>query len=541
MNTSSTTLQTSIPSEISDVHFTSSSQKLVADILARAHELFSENLFEELKSYLLAEQEDQLVTWHIKDRFDYNWLLAEALYATDDLNQAYKFAQEGLDLASGLSNNIQSKANYQIAKFYGDLGLSQDCFHHVLLAYELADEKDPILINGIAVQYARRKNFDESDKWYSRGLKVCEGLVDETSLRSKAILLHNLAESHLNRSNYQKAVEYYSQSLELIPASQKVIKIRIEYNLAACLTYVNEVEKAKKHFQAAADLEASVRQTRCIENKVVYGKILLVEGNLEEAEAVVLESLERVKHEESAVWMPQIYEMLTKIYETQGEFQKALEVSKRHRKVLVERSNIDFDRRMNFMLSKFEHDKVSQEREFYRKQSQMLAENLTAVQAQAQIDALTKVYNRAYFDYISGVMFESLQKTSQPFCLLMIDLDKFKNVNDTFGHLTGDAVLKDAAKLMQSCLRKEDVLARYGGEEFSILLPNTFEQDALAVAEKLRLVIQDYAWTELAEGLKVTSSIGVFECVRSLEFSLDQADKRLYLAKENGRNCVVGS
>jgi diguanylate cyclase (GGDEF)-like protein len=122
--------------------------------------------------------------------------------------------------------------------------------------------------------------------------------------------------------------------------------------------------------------------------------------------------------------------------------------------------------------------------------------------------------------------------------VIIVDIDHFKNVNDTFGHLTGDVILKAVAKVMQGSARKEDVAARFGGEEFIIVLDSCTAHDALVKAEKLRTQIEALH----PEDIAVTASFGVAQLdqdTQRYEDLLKHADTALYIAKEEGRNRVV--
>jgi diguanylate cyclase (GGDEF)-like protein len=133
-------------------------------------------------------------------------------------------------------------------------------------------------------------------------------------------------------------------------------------------------------------------------------------------------------------------------------------------------------------------------------------------------------------------------KKSQNFSLLLLDADKFKNINDTYGHKTGDKVLIELAQICRSSLREDDVVARFGGEEFVIFLNNTDSVSALKVAERLRQnIAADKIFDDKNNAITFTVSIGVVssEKTDSLEILLRQVDDAMYLAKNNGRNCVA--
>ncbi len=159
------------------------------------------------------------------------------------------------------------------------------------------------------------------------------------------------------------------------------------------------------------------------------------------------------------------------------------------------------------------------------------------------IDPLTQLYNRRFFIDSSKTVLEIAKREETPLSLMMIDIDKFKNVNDTYGHQVGDEVLKLLAKTMKSRQRKSDMSCRYGGEEFVILLPKTSITKAEAVAKELRENVQkSYFEMSAQKKIAVTISIGVstvnIENEINIEKALKRADDALYEAKESGRNCV---
>lgn len=162
----------------------------------------------------------------------------------------------------------------------------------------------------------------------------------------------------------------------------------------------------------------------------------------------------------------------------------------------------------------------------------------------AQTDPLTQLLNRrALTERISAEMERALRYDST-LALLMIDLDHFKQVNDTYGHLVGDDVLRDVAQLIGKTIRGMDISARYGGEEFLVLLPETDDVGATAFAERIRVAVEAHAFDSdsLVHPLSLTASVGVavFPAARieSVEDLVARADAALYRAKAEGRNRV---
>jgi diguanylate cyclase (GGDEF)-like protein len=155
-------------------------------------------------------------------------------------------------------------------------------------------------------------------------------------------------------------------------------------------------------------------------------------------------------------------------------------------------------------------------------------------------DYLTELMNRrAFYDRAKTELSRS-QRHGRSVCILMGDVDKFKCINDRYGHDVGDLVLKETAQAFKVCLRDEDLKVRWGGEEFLAFLPETNTEGALAAAEKLRKYIEDKEISAAGNTIRVTISIGVAQKgERDLEEAIKGADSALYEAKTTGRNKVV--
>ncbi|RUM43757.1 MAG: diguanylate cyclase response regulator [Hydrogenimonas sp.] len=158
-------------------------------------------------------------------------------------------------------------------------------------------------------------------------------------------------------------------------------------------------------------------------------------------------------------------------------------------------------------------------------------------------DSMTKLYNRRYFSEISMELFALAKRENRPLSLIMLDIDKFKTINDTYGHKVGDEAIIALGNLLRKAKRKSDVACRLGGEEFVLLLPNTAYKDAKKVAEKIRKRVEK-SKIPYDEGktLSFTISLGVaevdFEHEDQIEPALKRADDALYEAKKSGRNRV---
>jgi two-component system, cell cycle response regulator len=158
----------------------------------------------------------------------------------------------------------------------------------------------------------------------------------------------------------------------------------------------------------------------------------------------------------------------------------------------------------------------------------------------AQIDGLTGSWNRQYLDARLASELSLCRRTSRPLSCLMLDIDRFKHINDTYGHPFGDVVIRAVAQAVTAAVRTEDVVCRYGGEEFAILLPNTTASAALALGERLRQAVAGLVLRCDHDDVTVTCSVGVANLVAEPAPSiLELADRALYEAKRGGRNRVV--
>ena len=159
----------------------------------------------------------------------------------------------------------------------------------------------------------------------------------------------------------------------------------------------------------------------------------------------------------------------------------------------------------------------------------------------AQRDELTKLFNRREFQRILLEEWDRAVRFAHPFSLVMVDIDHFKRINDTYGHQTGDEVLRHVSSLLAGQVRNVDRVARYGGEEFAVLLPGCSPADATKVAESIRLKVEQ--WSDKPGVTTVSIGVASITPVVTMEWSglVEAADKALYTAKRNGRNQSVAA
>lgn len=155
-------------------------------------------------------------------------------------------------------------------------------------------------------------------------------------------------------------------------------------------------------------------------------------------------------------------------------------------------------------------------------------------------DSLTKIYNRRFGLKRLSEEISRSNRTNHDLAVMLVDIDDFKNINDTFGHVAGDYTLSSFTRVIESQLRKEDVFMRYGGEEFLVILPETNQDGAMVVAEKIRNMIASSIFSYQDKEYQITVSIGIAmypkKRVDEVNTLIDIADKNLYTSKRNGKN-----
>jgi len=163
------------------------------------------------------------------------------------------------------------------------------------------------------------------------------------------------------------------------------------------------------------------------------------------------------------------------------------------------------------------------------------------LQKLAITDGLTKLYNSRSFYTQLELEVDRFNRYKHPLSLLLLDIDNFKEYNDSYGHLEGDKVLVRFSQIIKDCLRANDSAYRYGGEEFTVILPETTGDEAKTVAQRIRASLEAEKYTPVpGKVARITISIGVTQCYPKEELStfIRRADKAMYLSKQNGRNRV---
>ena len=198
----------------------------------------------------------------------------------------------------------------------------------------------------------------------------------------------------------------------------------------------------------------------------------------------------------------------------------------------------------------FHHAQLKKTNTFLQQELEKHLNLYEEIKSMALSDGLTNIANRRSFDMFLRTELKRATALCHPVSLIILDLDKFKIFNDTFGHIIGDKLLAQIGQILRKNVRPMDLPARYGGEEFSIILPTTTLEEATLVAEKLRKIIEQSYFPDNAGNFtaKITASFGIATYDPNIiltppdaEKIISIADKALYKAKHNGRNCIFSA
>lgn len=167
--------------------------------------------------------------------------------------------------------------------------------------------------------------------------------------------------------------------------------------------------------------------------------------------------------------------------------------------------------------------------------------NTRRMRSMAMTDELTRLPNRRHILTAAGIAFDAAKRDGRPAAIIVLDIDRFKRINDTFGHVAGDAVLQSVARACRLALRPDDQIGRIGGEEFLVVLHSAMAHQAREIAERLRTAVERLDLTSIAPDLHLTISLGVWVGTDyDTRAAIAAADSMLYRAKEKGRNRVEG-
>ena len=530
----------------------------------------------------------------VNERVDLLLELAEKLHFSD-IDRSQALLSEARDLARGsgaqtaLARSLAGLARHALSVSNLD-EVTRLCFEALEL---LQGSPHPDVLANIYLELGWMcdylGDYSAAMEWGQKGLEVA-GIHAFASTHAR--LLDLVACIHSQMDDHGGAIQVHADALAVIDKTSDLFtRASILNNQAMTLVYAGDNETALATALQGLEIGRALGMRRQVYNYVdTVGEILLEIGRLEQAEVVlhealqmtlslpedishcyILKNLGRVsmasgKPDEAEAYLQQAIQALEKLNgraelalchqlmstarEQQGDFSGALEHFRTFFQLREATAGKELARRLAVLKTSYDIQLAQRDAEIERLRNVELQAEIeerkriqTALEKLATTDMLTNLSTRHHFFALAEREVERSLRYKHPLSMLMVDIDYFKRVNDTLGHIAGDQVLMVIGQVIRAALREVDIAGRYGGEEFAILLPETTVDSAESVSERMRMALASLAVETDAGRVNVTASIGVAglsvegsNSTRELAAMLDRADRALYMAKSSGRN-----
>ncbi len=529
--------------------------------------------------------------------------LGSSLFATSP-DEAERYALMAREAAGKIGDRAGEARSFQVEGFShwsrGSFDRSEDCYRRALDAYRHTGDRKGMAdaMNNLGAALGVRCRLDLAIDSYTKSMQIYEEIGYEHGVGSTSANIGNL---YRRMERYEPALEYQSKALGIFRSlgdrqyeatvlgnigsilmgqdrpGEALERFREALRLyerqgnrkgaAYCLRYLGSafrklgdtdsaIECCRQALEAAEEIEN--RRGMLLAYKTL-GSSHMDAGQHERSRECLQRALELAQQIGVRDSAYEICHALSRVYEREGRYRRALEYYKRYSDLQGEIRTRELTEKIAVMEIEHEVEKKEKEAEIHRlrnvelcreieerkKAQKSLRESESRFRSLSIEDPLSGCFNRRYFFDIASRIIRRAAEDDDSISLVLLDLDHFKKVNDSYGHQAGDNVLKEFVDLATSLIRPEDVFARYGGEEFTLLMPDTDPQEARATAERIRSRTESHVFGEGEEELELTVSAGVChtgetgEGEPTLDGLVRIADSRLYRAKSEGRNRIL--
>jgi diguanylate cyclase (GGDEF)-like protein len=485
--------------------------------------------------------------------------LLQAAFFTRNMDAALLRGMQALQLAreSG-ERSLEGQVQNDVGLIYGHFGDFEGALQHLLsglrILRETGSDRLSSLLNNIGNVYLELDDHQEALHFFRMAFDEFQAAGDQ---RACGIAAGNIGRALTCLNRDEEALAAYRSSLEHYHRSDDAAYMPpARARLALGLNALGQCDAADEEIEQALQLLERSRHREFGEEVIsAAGRILLSRGRLQQAIVTLNQALAILPSGESTRRLYELHHALYEAHEGLGDLEGALRHYKQFTRARLAVSDSAITVRTRGLMLEFDVERARQQEEIFRLRNVELARanaDLQELQKQLETsnqelhrisieDSLTGLYNRRFIDAQISTEVGRSKRYTHPLCVAMCDIDHFKAINDRYSHALGDEVLRITASILRETTRLADVVSRYGGEEFFLILPETELDGATVLADRIRTSISDYPWSDLAEGLKVTISIGVAELRQdgAVDRLMADADARLYAAKQAGRDCVV--
>jgi diguanylate cyclase (GGDEF)-like protein len=481
-----------------------------------------------------------------------------------------------LDDSRGISHSLNG-----MVMAYHELGLQEEALECAARSLDAAKQSgDPVTLawayNRAGLGHGAVGNLSEGISSLEFAVELAREAGDEeaifAALNNLVEDLNSLARNLLDSGEREHARERMSRALELGREALELARRSHNWHRVAIillshgstLSLIGEHDRAREALEEAEDI-AKTRGYRPVILSARYSKarLELDRGQLRRAISEFRALLGDVEAARDGLLLLDIHHVLYRAYKQLREFQEALEHHERYTAIEREQKSQQAQTRARILSAQLELDRAqlearraTLEAEIERSRTRELEAQAVALRRQTEAltrradeDTLTGLWNRRHVEQELPRLMREAAARGEPVSVVFVDADHFKSINDRFGHLVGDQVLRSLADVLRSHVRPTDVVARLGGEEFIVLLPGASDAAAVALGQRLCDAVRETDWGQMTPGHVPSVSVGVAatmpppatgrELERQVATLLGRADEALYAAKRAGRDRVV--
>lgn len=432
----------------------------------------------------------------------------------------------------------------------GDYASAQQaCLKSIEQAHGFALSLESQALNNAGLACMETGDFSAALEYMRQSLTLARATNND---KPTAAVLDSLANLFLRIADLPKALEYATAGVMLARSANLDFDMTLGVNLITLgkvyLT-MQEYGQASGCFQAAAQISGEVTGNhRIAQAWQMLGVTYRCQGQLDEAITVLRRALDLSVALGTRPIQADCLLELVKIYKEKGNYAQALACYEQFHAIKESIFNERADTRFKTLQVVHQVETARKETELYQIRNVELQREIeqreraqAALEELATKDSLTGLFNRRHFFSLAAKQLAQAQSYQRPLSIILIDIDYFKLVNDTLGHLMGDEALRIVADQLRQGVRATDIVSRYAGDEFIILLPETDGDQAFQLADCLRVRIEAQLLLADSGALHTTISLGVATLtpdIQEIDQMLERADKALYVAKRVGRNNV---